>query len=343
MNIRIFNLKLSGGDLLFANMDRALMQFYGEEMPPAQGGEDFKAYEQWVSLETPGGLLQGENPDDQAYAFHRSLGALNHFLMALEVATGDRRIRRLDSHDLRPAMFIGAYAQDKKWHPISSMMMHPDAIPEWFTTDPNATVDMTRVNAAFAAMANAQPYLAARRWRVRAQRAIRYDGDPADSVISFQIAAESLLYETWRMLLVDEGLLEADIEAEMSKDIPFKSLLTKLLPQKLGGNWDVTRASSPISQYWNDLYLVRNKIIHAAYEPHGGDAEKAEGAYQGLRDFLHDRLHANYKTFPRTFFVRLGTEGIQKLGWMTKWMEQFMADVATEPGEYFWPRDKAGR
>jgi hypothetical protein len=98
-----------------------------------------------------------------------------------------------------------------------------------------------------------------------------------------------------------------------------------------------------VAIYWQDLYLVRNRIVHAAYEPHGGDADKAEVAYKGLRDFLRDRLHARYKTYPRTFLVRLGSEQIRQLGWMTKWMEQFLTEIQTEPGEYYWPRDKAGR
>jgi hypothetical protein len=344
VNIRIFSINMPALDLIGANVNNVIGHFYNANgiLPSDQGDSNFEGFEQWVTLETQATLLAGEDPADKAYAFHRCLRTLNHFLMALAIASGDIRIRTLDSHELRPAVFIGAITQDREWHYVQTLLMHPEAVPEWFQLV-RKPLDPNILNAALQALANFQPYLATARWRARAQYARKYEGDPADSVVSFQIAAESLLFETWRMLFVDEGLIEAQIDAEMTKDIPFKSLLIKHLPGKLGGSWDITRSSTPVGVYWNDLYLLRNRVVHSAYEPHGGDAESAELAYQGLKNFLHERLHANYKKYPRTFLVRLGNKQIEEKGWMTQWMRGFIKRVESEPPQYYWPLDKAGR
>ena len=50
------------------------------------------------------------------------------------------------------------------------------------------------------------------------------------------------------------------ISVELERDIPFKSLLTSILPRKLGGQWDTTQTETAVAgRYWKDLYLVRNK------------------------------------------------------------------------------------
>jgi hypothetical protein len=38
------------------------------------------------------------------------------------------------------------------------------------------------------------------------------------------------------MLLVDEGWTSAQVSSELEKEIPFKSLLTRKIPAKLGGS-----------------------------------------------------------------------------------------------------------
>ena len=50
-----------------------------------------------------------------------------------------------------------------------------------------------------------------------------------------------------------------------------------------------------MGRYWAQLYKLRNRIVHAGYQPHDGDAEQAERAYLDLDDFLDQRLRAKAK------------------------------------------------
>lgn len=220
--------------------------------------------------------------------------------------------------------------------------MHPDASPPslMLESDP---FNEEQLQYAMDSVINGAPYVTTALWRSRAKRALQYDGDAADAIISFQIAAESLLFDTYRMLLVDERLSEAALADELAKDLPFKSLLVKVLPSRVGGQWDITKQGSVVAQYWEKVYLVRNAIVHAGFQPHLGQAEDAEAAYRGLREHLESRLWAKHRAYPRTVLMRLGAKGLQKNGWLTAWMVSFMKKVEAETRPYYLPFDTAGR
>lgn len=142
------------------------------------------------------------------------------------------------------------------------------------------------------------------------------------------------------MMLIDEGRSSAEITAEL-EEVPFKSLLTKRLPPKLGGQWDVTLDGTPVGDYWKKLYLVRNSVVHAGLQPHTGHAEEAQKGYWELRDHLEARLWAKHKLYPRTLLVRLGEDQLRARGWLTSSMQRFVEESKSEPRPYWWPHDLA--
>jgi Apea-like HEPN len=342
VNIRVFDLTQSGLPVWEKGTCEALKNFYNfdlEDDPVGRYGEDaFIEHNQWVTLETPWGALQGYDLDP----FHRCLDVFNSFLQATLLITRNIRVRMLASHDLRPVVIIGAWPKGGKWRELTSMYMHPEAVRESLLTV-DKPFDQDELNRALSAMVNQKPYITTIMWRTRAQRALRQTGEGADAVISFQIAAESLLFETYRMLLVDEGMSSDEIRAELEKDRPFKRFFTVILPARLGGDWQVDHSGTPIGNYWKDLYLVRNSIIHTGMMAHTGHAEAAQKAYSGLRDHLETRLWAKHKTYPRTIYARLGREQLEAKGWLTPWMRQFIEQADAETGIWYWPWDLANR
>ena len=342
VNIRVFDLPKSGLPVWREGTHQALRHFYGfnmEEDPTDRYGEDqFIEHNQWVTLETPWSELEGYPADP----FHRALGTFNGFLQATLILTKDIRIRRISSHDLRPVVIIGAKPHRDKWRNLGAMYMHPEAQDDSVLTI-DRPFDQDELNDALAAIITQRPYMTTMVWRARAQRALRQTGDGADAVISFQIAAESLLFETFRMMLVDEGLTSVQIATELERDRPFKRFFTDIFPAKLGGNWHTDHLGTPVGIYWSDLYLVRNSIIHAGMIAHTGHAEAAQKAYWGLRDHLENRLCINHKKYPRTVAVRLGRDGLEQRGQLTRWMRDFIDKAEAEPGIWYWPHDLAGR
>ena len=342
VNIRVFNLEQSGLRTFYEQTIPVLEHFYSyrpdaNKTPNWEDGR-LKENEQWVTLETPFALLTGENVSDKAFAFHRSLQALNLFLRAVLVITKDTRIRSVSSHDLRPVVIIGAVQKGEPWRFLSEMLMHPEALPERLFT-PQTTFSNDDLRRAIAALAANQPYLTTLLWRSRAQRALRYSGDASDAVISFQVAAESMLFDTYRLILVDEGRSSTEVSAEVT-DLPFKTLLTTKMPAKLGGQWDVTRPSTAVGDYWQRLYVVRNLIVHSGIQAHGGHAEQAQTVYWGLRDHIEHRLWAKHNIYPRTLLARVGEEQLVRRGWLTKSMRALIEKTKTDPGPFYAPHDQ---
>jgi hypothetical protein len=215
-------------------------------------------------------------------------------------------VRPISARELRPIVLIGRLDLDGHWHLVGPMLMHPDAKDRSLSSRPEAEhVDADALNRAMASVLNNEPFVRSRQWRARAERR-KYEGDAADAVVSFQIAAETLAYELWVLLLADEGLAATEIQERRDADVPYKSLLTRELAQRLGGQWDLSSERAPVGRYWSRLYRLRNRIVHAGYLPHDGDAEQAEEAFIGFDDFLNSRLRTKAANFPNAARAKLG-------------------------------------
>jgi hypothetical protein len=340
VRVRDFNAPISDFKFWPVNMPVAVHHFYQGDIG-APHAEGVRLYEQWTSLETPAVFLVGERQTDPAYAFHRSVGALNLFLQAFALARVDDLVRPVSTREMRPIVTVGRLTLAGRWEHVGAMLMHPDA-KERPLSSRSVEVHLTELNRATDAIRLGDPFVRARQWRARAERR-KYEGDAADSIVSFQIAVENLAYQLWGMLLVDEGLTSKQIEVTREADTPYKSVLTRELAGRLGGSWDLTKTTTPVGRYWRDLYGLRNRIIHAAYLPHDGDAGLAEVAFADFDKFIDDRLRATRNKYPRSFLAKVGQKALEDRGWANKAVRAFIAQAGAEPLPFYLPRDIAGR
>jgi len=167
-------------------------------------------------------LLISEDPADGAYAFHRCLAALNTYLQAFAIARNDNLVRPISSRELRPIVIVGALSLSGDWTLQSPMLMHPDGKARSLTSRPVAE-RAESLNRAMETMLRGNPFVRAWQWRARAERR-RYEGDNADALVSFQIAAEVLLFEVWALLLIDEGRTTSQV-LDLRRDTSFASLV----------------------------------------------------------------------------------------------------------------------
>lgn len=161
-----------------------------------------------------------------------------------------------------------------------------------------------------------------------------------DVVVSLQTSMESMLYSTWRMLLVDRGKSSVQISNVITPDSPYRPLLVRHLSQLLGGRWDTDAVDTTVGKYWHRLYLLRNRTVHGGYHPSWADGEAAYDAYKEMRDFVNERLRQRYRTYPRTLLAKLGGAGLRRRGWSSEWMESFIKQVESEPGPFYLPHDQ---
>lgn len=344
VRIRLHNQTLDGDEWLPKHVGPAIEHLYGysgddplESWPPIAN-----AYEQWVTIETPSGRIESDNPDDPAYAFHRGLLCLNRFLTGLELAfTADIRIRPISTLELGPIVIRGAFAPGGSWVRLGDLMMHPEAYPYPL---PQESVDSikSQLDAALKDLHNGRLFTVSNLWSGRALRAARYRGDYADGIASLQTATESMMFDLWRGTMIDNGESEASVQAALTSETSYASLLKTILPQRLRGNWSLS-GSGPMAKHWRNVYEKRNRIVHAGYQPGPREMDDAKLAYFAVREFVSTRLWETFPKFPRTLLCKVGINGLERRNWMTARARRLCNELYAEPLPFYWPRDTAHR
>ena len=345
VRMRFWNAPADPVEVWPALLEDALSTFYDVEIGVAadaipKWGHDQEPVEQWVSLETPDNRLVGDDPDDEGFAFHRALYFLNVFLRAFALAYPSSASRPVTPNDLGFVMGVGSLEPDGQWTFDGPMLMHPENFPLLAVNliDPDE-----RFTWAMGALSTGHPFLGAADLWKRAERSLQHRGETAECVVNLQTAAEMLLFDLWRMLLVDLEWPSEQINAAIGNELPFKPLVTTTLPGLIGGTWDITAEGTVVGDYWRSLYLLRNAVVHSGYEPARREADAALAAFYRLRDYVSERLYARSRDYPRTLLSRVGLAGLDKRGWLSKRLRGRLEALMLEPMPYYWPADLAHR
>jgi len=271
---------------------------------------------------------------------------LGIFLRSHILVFHDPQVYPVATQELGPVVLVGEYEADgSEWKFKFPLLMHPERLPAFGAQRTRFGSEAAALQWGQAQILAGNPFVQSMLLAVRAYRSGRSRGDYRDEVLSLQTAMESRLYATWQMLLVDQGLTRDQLAQKLSSDRPFRSVLLSILPKLLGlgGSWDSTDLKAPLGAYWQSVYLLRNRIVHAAYEPSSTEADKARSSYDGLRHFIRERLWARRREYPRSVVAVIGTDGMRARNWNDPSFEKRLRQLAAEPTPYFWPWDAAGR
>ena len=241
-------------------------------------------------METPNVRLDNEEPLDKAFAFHRCLQVLSDLLQAHHLVYNDHRVRPITTYDVGAVVFIGEFkphGETMAWEFLREMYMHPLRF-SGFPANRDIGDDSKQLIVAYNQL-QGHPFNTAREWYRRAEYAREYSGDSVDMVVSLQTSMESMLYSTWRMLLVDQGKSSVQISNLVTADSPYRPLLVRHLSRLLGGRWDTEAVDTTVGKYWHRLYLLRNRTVHGGYRPSWADGEAAYDAYKEMRDFVNEQ------------------------------------------------------
>lgn len=143
-------------------------------------------------------------------------------------------------------------------------------------------------------------------------------GDYRGTVLLVATEAEVLLDEMLAHLLWERG--DRPEDASPVFDDPFISRVKKHFPPILGGNWDLT-CRDPVGDWSRLIKQLRDRVVHAGYEP---TREEASGAYDAVIDlegFLKDRLLDKLRTYPRTAIAIMGIQGLQSRSRFEDWLK----------------------
>ena len=163
----------------------------------------------------------------------------------------------------------------------------------------------------------------------RAQRALYLDCDFESSVIWQHAAAETLFDVMLLLSLWEEGL-----EIHEAAEIFRPSLRTKLrtiYASRFGGTWDASARNTPIARFMRHIADIRNRVIHASYQPTEEEAKLGLVVGSEIEEFIKGRLVAKRYVYPRTALMILGEPGLQRRDAWSKRMAEQTEEVLDEP------------
>lgn len=185
------------------------------------------------------------------------------------------------------------------------------------------------------------PAVLARERFIEARRLLHQEGEYAAAVVSAVTAVEILCDSILSALLWEECIesAEQDWKVAMADAVTqFSGGMTPLkrastfTQQRLGGDW--TSQASPWQLFRDGAASIRNRIVHAGYEPRRQEALEAIQHAFDAQSFLLSRLAAQRSKFPRSIFLLVGRAGMEARGAYSGKIKHFFEEVAVNEPDY---------
>ncbi len=177
--------------------------------------------------------------------------------------------------------FVGPFYLNYN-HPTPVEAMKTEELDEILITTGSILGDLHPFNLSEELLASSHHYIA--------------NGLYRESILYSQMSFESFIRTLYHRFLLIEGKSEQDI-LQIMDDTPFLSIIKKEISSRIGGSWDITKASTPVNIWYEKAYQIRNRIIHAGYKPKLKDAENALYAVEDMKIFIFKLLFAKKKIY----------------------------------------------
>lgn len=227
--------------------------------------------------------------------FDYSLEELNKQIIAYTVCTKDDSCFRINKETLFPIVITNLVNLEEKISNQSVFTLHRNFCYKKDNISYNKINDFIRHYNIYNEQTN--PMLYAETYRLKANRKFK-EGFYDEAVISVQTNIEILINIIYKEILLCSNYTEIEIQNTLENK-SFMSIIKKELFKYLGGKWDITRSGTHIQEWYDDTYMIRNKILHAGYYPTFEETDLAINAAMKFRDFIFDRIRANKTKYAR--------------------------------------------
>lgn len=122
-------------------------------------------------------------------------------------------------------------------------------------------------------------------------------GQTLSSLIEMNTAIEVLLTQILVLYWsAEEKLGINEIEAKL-EDISFMRRIKVEMQKVLGGNWDITKSGKPLHEWYENSYLLRNRIVHGGYMPEMNEVFKSMNASYDFINYVIDLMNKSKYEF----------------------------------------------
>lgn len=231
----------------------------------------------------------------QSKLFDYSLEELNKQIIAYGVCTKDDRCFRVTKEMLFPIIVMNLVNLEEIKNEKSIFMLHMDVPCKKESIKQENIYECLRVYNIYNEKLN--PLVYSESYVLKARRKFR-EGIYDEAIISIQTNIEILIRIIYREVLISLDISELDIEKRLEY-VSFMSIVKKQLAKYIGGIWDITRKETPIYNWYNDTYKMRNKIIHGGYFPTFNETDIAISAAMEFREYIFKRVRENKRVYSK--------------------------------------------
>lgn len=264
-----------------------------------------------VEAITPKVMLQSEIdiglPHHPSTYVNRCLQALNLWVRTIAVVTMDPSIRTMQPENL--PMFVPFFHQrpgDGRIIKFDLFQAHENPATSTTVATPYLA---TRVGRYASSIDDAHGLFRAREWCHTAVRLSTVEGRYDLAIVALNTAFEVLVFGLARMLLIDEGMLSAELDTEFAGRMGVGTLYHRYFEHRIGGRWVETDTSCALGQVFVDIVSVRNRVAHQGLSVQAKQVGSALASFAHFTDFLVMQVAAKKHRFPRTFMDLINAFG----------------------------------
>ncbi|MEC1526225.1 hypothetical protein P9D43_30110 [Neobacillus niacini] len=140
---------------------------------------------------------------------------------------------------------------------------------------------------------NENPFVLTEELMLNAKRSY-INGFYKECILHAQSSVETLLRTLFSEFLKLEGHSVQEVE-RIQSETSFLTMVKREFSKRIGGSWDISNNRKEIGSWYKRCYELRNKIIHAGYDPTHSEVDQGLYSANNLRFFVIDRLKKSKK------------------------------------------------
>lgn len=223
-------------------------------------------------------------------SFNLLLEKLNELIKSIIIITKNKFISKVNGETLEP-MVLYSLIDLTEYDVMNQGLFHLNYHKLENGGKPLSTKETDLVMCAIDLLPN-NPFTFSTELYLSAIRSLHI-GDLRKSVIDSQTAVETFLTALYRYLVLKEGYSQEEVDKKVN-DIAFKNLVIHQFHKRLGGDFDIRDEGTPISDWWSNTYLLRNKIVHEGKLPSHSEAIKSIDSVNELFKYVTDLIHLSH-------------------------------------------------
>lgn len=230
-----------------------------------------------------------KNQDINNIFFDIALKELNNQITAYTIYTKDESCYFLTKEMLFPFLIQNIVDLKKEHCKKYLFILHTNLSSEKKELVPEDLNNITRLHLIYSG--NLNPLIRSQIYVLKARKNMR-EGFYDVAVINIQIYIEIIIRLVYKEILLSSSLDKEEINNKLDK-IDFKTLVTSELQIHLGGTWDRTKKGTKINSWYDNTYIIRNKIVHNGYYPNFNEVTLAIDSAMEFSDFIFNRIRKN--------------------------------------------------